>query len=168
IDSRTIIDRPGAEKLIGNGDMLFLGPQNSNPIRLQSPFVKEDEVQNVVRFIRRQAESVGAYSIDEDFESDSENGVVTTARGIESVDFDDSQSTSSESEDPIYEEAKELVITAGKASTSYIQRKLRVGYSRAARLIDELEDNGIVGPAEGSKPRNILVEKEADDTQDMD
>ncbi len=167
IDSRTIIDRPGAEKLIGNGDMLFLGPQGSNPIRLQSPFVKEEEVQKVVKFIKRQAESVGAYSIDEDFASDNKNGVVTTTNGIASVDFDDVESTTSgESEDPIYEEAKELVIAANKASTSYIQRRLRVGYSRAARLIDELEENGIVGPAEGSKPRKILVANEVETNND--
>ena len=163
IDSRTILDRTGAEKLIGNGDMLFLGPQNSNPIRLQSPFVKEEEVQKVVKFIRRQAESTGAYNIDEDFGDDTgKNGVVTTTKGISSVDFDDVKSVAGESEDPIYEEAKEMVIAVGKASTSYLQRRLRVGYSRAARLIDELEDNGIVGPAEGSKPRRILVAKEND------
>ncbi len=169
IDSRTIIDRPGAEKLVGNGDMLFLGPQNSNPIRLQSPFVTEKEVQKVVKFIKRQAETIGAYSIDEDFSSDNKNGVVTTTKGIASVDFDNVQSTTSgDSKDPIYEEAKELVITAGKASTSYIQRRLRVGYSRAARLIDELEDNGVVGPAEGSKPRRILVAKEIEKPSDVE
>jgi len=168
IDSRTIIDRPGAEKLVGNGDMLFLGPQDSNPVRLQSPFVQEKEVQKVVKFIKRQAESTGAYNIDEDFSGDSKNGVVTTTKGIESVNFDDDQNTYSESEDPIYEEAKELVIAAGKASTSYIQRRLRVGYSRAARLIDELEDNGVVGPAEGSKPRKILVMTDVSDAQETD
>ncbi len=167
IDSRTIIDRPGAEKLIGNGDMLFVGPQNSNPVRLQSPFVQEKEVQKVVKFIKRQAESTGAYNIDEDFAADSANGTVTTTKGIASVNFDDSPGSSGESEDPIYEEAKELVIAAGKASTSYIQRRLRVGYSRAARLIDELEENGVVGPAEGSKPRKILVAKESDEMQEI-
>ncbi len=167
IDSRTIIDRPGAEKLIGNGDLLFVGPQNSNAIRLQSPFVQEKEVQKVVRFIKRQAESTGIYSIDEDFAGSGEDGVVTTTKGITSVNFDDSPDTAGESEDPIYEEAKELVIAAGKASTSYLQRRLRVGYSRAARLIDELEDNGVVGPAEGSKPRKILVSKESDETSEV-
>ena len=168
VDSRTILDRPGAEKLIGNGDMLFLGPQSSNPIRLQSPFVEESEVQKVVNFIKRQAESTGAYNIDEDFSSDGENGAVTTTKGITSVNFDEDHGSSGKSEDPIYEEAKEVIITAGKASTSYLQRRLRIGYSRAARLIDELEDAGIVGPSEGSKPRKVLVEKELENVQETE
>ena len=145
IDSRTIIDVPGAEKLVGNGDMLFVGPQSTSPHRLQSAFVEETEVKKVVDFIKRQSENIGAYGIDEDFDGDA------------SADSGGIGGGGGESDDPMYEEAKELVISAGKASTSYIQRRLRVGYARAARLMDELEDNGIIGPSEGSKPRKILV-----------
>jgi len=160
IDSRTIIDMPGAEKLIGNGDMLFIGPKNSSPVRLQSPFVEESEVQKVVNFIKRQARATGAYDMDEDFEG---GQVQSSSRGVTHVDFDDDVSTGgneNEKRDALYEEAKELVISVGKASTSYIQRRLRIGYSRAARIIDELEADGVVGPQEGSKARKILVTKD--------
>ncbi len=165
IDSRTILDGTGAEKLIGNGDMLFSGPTTSTPVRLQNPFVNEGEIERVVNFIKRQAESNGSYNIGEDFGGDE-----AASGGITSVDFDSAESGESgsdQSEDPLYEEAKEIVIAAGKASTSYIQRRLRVGYSRAARLMDELEENGVVSPPEGSKPRKILVEAESDEVQEM-
>jgi S-DNA-T family DNA segregation ATPase FtsK/SpoIIIE len=125
-----------------------------------------------VNFIKRQAESVGAYDIDEEFD-DGEGGNENNDNGpggITSVDFDSESggSVGVKSEDPIYEEAKELVIEAGKASTSYIQRRLRVGYSRAARLMDELEDNGVIGPPDGSKPRKILIANEFDDMRESD
>ncbi len=158
IDSRTIIDVPGAEKLVGNGDMLFVGPQSSSPRRIQSAYVDEEELKRVVQFIRRQAEVVGAYSIDEDF------GDVTEG-GSEHGGFSDSESYGG-SDDPMYEDAKQAVIEAGKASTSYIQRKLRVGYSRAARLMDDLEENGIIGPADGSKPRRVIGAESDDDEED--
>jgi S-DNA-T family DNA segregation ATPase FtsK/SpoIIIE len=173
IDSRTILDCTGAERLIGNGDMLFSGPNTSTPVRLQNPFVEEEEIERVVNFIKRQAKTNGAYNIDEDFGGEEENndsGSATNVGGITSVDFDDAPASggdgTSASEDPIYEEARELVIEAGKASTSYIQRRLRVGYSRAARLMDELEDNGVIGPPEGSKPRKILVSQDGTDTEE--
>ncbi len=160
VDSRTIIDAPGAEKLVGNGDMLFVGPQSSTPHRLQSAFVEEDEVKKVVGFIRRQAQNLGAYDIDEDFATGGNDvrssNVGNSFGGAAALDLDHG-GNSAGSEDPIYEEAKELIIEAGKASTSYIQRRLRIGYSRAARLMDELESNGIIGPAEGSRPRQVLV-----------
>lgn len=159
IDSRTIIDTPGAEKLVGNGDLLFVGPQSSTPHRLQSAFVEEEEVKKVVGFIRRQAQNLGAYDLDEDFSGDGGEGGTRSSRqigGAAVLDLDHA-STSGESEDPIYEEAKDLIIEAGKASTSYIQRRLRIGYSRAARLMDELEGNGVIGPQEGSRPRQVLV-----------
>lgn len=160
IDSRTIIDVPGAEKLVGNGDMLFVGPQSTSPHRLQSAFVEEGEVKKVVKFIKRQAESVGAYAMDEDFDT-------VSGGSVSPADFDENAhtGTSGESDDPMYDEAKEMVIAAGKASTSYIQRRLRVGYARAARLMDELEDNGIIGPPEGSKPRKVLVSQDVEDDE---
>lgn len=173
IDSRTIIDTPGAEKLVGHGDMLYVGTNSASPKRLQGVFVEEEEVKKVIDFIKRQAKATGAYDLEEDF--DEEDGDASSeaasSRGITSVDFDDVATTASGigggSEDPMYDEAKKVVTEAGKASTSYIQRRLRIGYSRAARLIDELEDNGVIGPAEGSKPRKILGgadEEEYDDS----
>jgi S-DNA-T family DNA segregation ATPase FtsK/SpoIIIE len=162
IDSRTIIDMPGAEKLVGNGDMLFVGPNNSRPRRLQGVYIEEEEVRKVVNFIKRQAQSSGMYDIDEDFEG-ADDTQSTPSGGMTQVDFDNTDAHANGSTDPIYEEAKELVIAAGKASTSYIQRRLRIGYSRAARLIDEMEQNGIVGPPEGSKPRTVLVGKDDDE-----
>ncbi|MEN8252187.1 MAG: DNA translocase FtsK, partial [Patescibacteria group bacterium] len=167
IDSRTILDCTGAEKLIGNGDMLFSGPNTSTPVRLQNPFVEEGEIEKVVNFIKRQAEKTGAYDIDENFD-ESAGG----SNGITSVDFDGDISGSSissgESEDAVYGEAKEIVVTAGKASTSYLQRHLRIGYSRAARLMDELEENGVIGPPNGSKPREILISQDGEVNQEID
>lgn len=171
IDSRTIIDTPGAEKLVGHGDMLYVGTNSASPKRLQGVFVEEEEVKKVIDFIKRQAKATGAYDVEENFGSDeSDAGAeAAAARGITSVDFDTAAKTATEigggGEDPMYEQAKEIVIEADKASTSYIQRRLRVGYSRAARLIDELEDNGVIGPADGSKPRKVLVAAESEEEE---
>lgn len=145
IDSRTILDTGGAEKLLGAGDMLYLGAEMSKPVRLQSPFISEAEVKKVVKYL------IGAYS-DEimdgiNFTENNEKNIV-----FESLIEEDNM----EEEDDLYEAAKEEVLKAGKASTSYIQRKLRVGYSRAARLIDILEERGVIGPADGSKARTVI------------
>lgn len=170
IDSRTIIDTPGAEKLVGNGDMLFVGPQSSSPHRLQSAYVEEEELKKVVQFIRRQAESTGMYDIEEDFGGGGHD--VSENRAMSPIDFNDGGGYGG-SDDSMYEDAKDAVIEAGKASTSYIQRRLRVGYSRAARLMDDLEKNGVIGPAEGSRPRRVLVSRdgaaqEEEDSEDED
>ncbi len=169
IDSRTIIDSPGAEKLVGHGDMLYVGTNSSSPRRLQGVFVEETEVKKVIDFIKKQAKSLGVFDVEEDFgDGGSDDDAVSSGRGIQAVDFDTVATTASgigeAVEDPMYNEAKKVVIEAGKASTSYIQRRLRVGYSRAARLIDELEDHGVIGPADGSKARKILVQD--DDAQE--
>ncbi len=162
IDSRTIIDRPGAEKLVGNGDMLFTGPTQQSPHRLQGVYVNEDEVKRVIESIKKQAIKLGANDIDENFDNDNVN-IKSNDNGITSVDFDNLNIENSfegvqgEELDELFEEAKEAVIKAKKASTSYLQRRLKIGYSRAARIIDQLEENGIVGPSEGSKGRKILL-----------
>jgi len=145
IDSRTILDQAGAEKLLGAGDMLYLSGEVSQPTRIQSAFISEDEVKKTVEYLK------GAYQ-DEvpDMEIDFQGEQEANNAAFSSFDTDD------EDEDDLYEDAKQSVIEAGKASTSYIQRKLRVGYARAARLIDMLEERGIVGPADGSRPREIL------------
>lgn len=145
IDSRTILDQVGAEKLLGAGDMLFLSGELSKPIRLQSPFISEDELKKVVDYLKNQAD---AHELDAiPFDTDKEDHDPDAFFGSV-VDDED--------EDDLYEDAKQAVIDAGKASTSYLQRKLRVGYSRAARLMDILEERGIIGPQDGSRPREIL------------
>ncbi len=138
IDSRTILDQSGAEKLLGKGDMLFSPMGASNPTRIQGSFVSDEEVQDIVKFVIRQQEA----TYDENFAS------------LDSKNFG---SLSEDSEDEIYEDVREFVIKAQKASASLLQRQFRLGYNRAARLIDELEANGIIGPQLGSKPREVLI-----------
>ncbi|MEI6396679.1 MAG: DNA translocase FtsK 4TM domain-containing protein [Candidatus Taylorbacteria bacterium] len=148
IDSRTILDQMGAEKLLGAGDMLYLGGEMSKPVRLQSAYISEGEVKAVVKFLADQYkdEILGEINLNM---SEAGSGAAFSAN----IDLD---SDSLEDQDELYESAKEAVIAAGKASTSYIQRKLGVGYSRAAKLMDILEDQGVIGPANGSKPREIM------------
>ena len=142
IDSRTILDMSGAEKLLGNGDMLFLAGDSAKPRRIQGAFVSEQEVKRVVDFLR---EEVGAPEHEEE--------ILETK--IEEETY--LGENNSGGDDPLYEEAKEMIILAGKASASYLQRRLRVGYARAARLLDILESRGIIGPADGAKPRDVLI-----------
>lgn len=150
IDSRTIIDMAGAEKLLGQGDMLFLSAEQSKPTRLQSAFVSTDEVNRVVSYLKDQSQVQELDSIDLEGNKD----------GSSPDAFFGAMVDSGEDDDDLYEDAKQAVMEAGKASTSYLQRKLRVGYSRAARLIDILEERGVIGPGEGSKPREILIGRE--------
>lgn len=146
IDSRTIIDTVGAEKLLGAGDMLYLSSDSPKPVRLQSAYVTEEEIKKVVEYLKNQdAQELDTINFDE--QSGSSNDSVFNAM----IGGND------DSDDELYDDAKMAVIEAGKASTSYIQRKLRVGYSRAARLMDLLEENGVIGPADGSKAREILT-----------
>lgn len=147
IDSRTILDTGGAEKLLGAGDMLFLSPDMPNPRRLQATYVSEDEVKRVVSFIAKNAEGRLPDGIDFNAQESRANDPVFAALGNDA---------DAEEEDELYPEAKKTVIEAGKASTSYLQRKLGVGYARAAKLIDLLEEKGVVGPADGSKPRDVI------------
>ena len=141
IDSRTVLDMAGAEKLLGNGDMLFLAGDTSKPRRIQGAFVLEQEVKKVVGFLREVAE---APEYDEAiFEAKAEDEENLSAN----ISGDD---------DPLYDEAKEVVLHAGRASASYLQRRLRVGYARAARLLDLMEAKGVIGPADGARPREVL------------
>ena len=154
IDSRTIIDSAGAEKLLGNGDMLFLAGDTGRPRRLQGAYVSEQEVKKIVGFLR---DSLPAAEHDEDiFAVPGEND------GAGEGDGEDGGSEWGDN-DPLYSEARALVIEAGKASASYLQRRLRVGYARAARLLDILENKGVIGPGEGAKPREILVKGDDED-----
>jgi len=144
IDSRTILDAPGAESLLGRGDMLFQGSDMSKPERMQAANIPEDEIKGVVAFIKKRNPKLSDHIIMSETLEDE--------KSIVGIDFDSDE----ENDDPLYEDAKRAVMDAGKASTSYLQRRLKVGYSRAARLIDILEERGVVGPADGSKPREIL------------
>ncbi len=146
IDSRTILDASGAEKLLGAGDMLYMSGEMSKPIRLQSAFVSEGEVKKVVQYLVKQYEDTPP---DEITLSDlpDKNAIFSTSLDPDGASGDD---------DDLYEDARMAVIEAGKASTSYLQRKLKIGYARAARLIDLLEERGVVGPGDGAKPREVL------------
>jgi DNA segregation ATPase FtsK/SpoIIIE, S-DNA-T family len=149
IDSRTILDGSGAETLLGAGDMLYLSSDMQKPVRLQTAFISENEVKKVVSYIK--SHNAGDLS-SIDFGG---NGVSVTEPndviGLTNGDFDD------DIDDDLYEDARATVEAAGRASTSYLQRKLKIGYSRAARLMDVLEERGIIGPADGSKPREVLT-----------
>ncbi|MGB3988127.1 MAG: DNA translocase FtsK [Minisyncoccales bacterium] len=152
VDSRTILDTAGAEKLLGAGDMLYMTGDMFKPKRAQAPYVSESEIQDVVKWI------VSEYGErEEDKLSDQLEGQLETTS-------EESFSYTEEEDDPLYEEAKNLVIETKKASASFLQRRLRVGYARAARLIDMMEDRGVVGPGDGAKPREIYaIPQEAED-----
>ena len=141
IDSRIIIDQVGAEKLLGRGDMLFVSAVNPVPTRIQGTLVSDDEVENVVNYVKQYG--FPEYIDDEIFVDDEDE------ENPEPGLFD-------EGSDPLYQKALDIVIEAGKASASYIQRRLKIGYNRAARLVEEMEARGIVGPANGAKPREII------------
>ncbi len=147
IDSRTILDMAGAEKLLGKGDMLFLAGDVAKPRRLQGAMVTEKEVKDVVKFIKAQAEEMESpeeSSLALDF-----NAPANPSGGFGSQNDD--------ADDDLYGDAKETVILAGKASASLLQRRLRVGYARAARLLDLLEEKGVIGPGDGAKPREVYI-----------
>ncbi|KJQ71962.1 DNA translocase, cell division protein [Streptococcus mitis] len=139
-DSRTILDENGAEKLLGRGDMLFKPIDENHPVRLQGSFISDDDVESIVNFIKAQA--------DADYDESFDPGEVSENEG----EFSDGESGG----DPLFEEAKALVIETQKASASMIQRRLSVGFNRATRLMEELEMAGVIGPAEGTKPRKVL------------
>ncbi len=171
MDSRTILDASGAEKLLGNGDMLFSAAEAVDLRRVQGVFVSEEEVKRVVEFIRKQKFEKIEDSLEGEIDSVEEkpagnqNGQVKTVQYVTGINFEAMESESDNQEDPLYEEAKKLVIQAGKASCSLLQRRLRIGYSRAARLVDMMEDNGVVGSQEGAKAREVLVDGEGSQPQ---
>jgi S-DNA-T family DNA segregation ATPase FtsK/SpoIIIE len=152
IDSRTILDTAGADQLLGNGDMLYLSADSSRARRIQSAYVSEKEVKDVVKFIKQQAEEQAAET--------------QPAAGELKMDLDQPVLNSSsmageDADDDLYNDAREVVIQAGKASASLLQRRLRVGYARAARLLDLLEEKGVIGPGEGAKPREVYIGRPA-------
>lgn len=145
VDSRVIIDQPGAEKLLGKGDMLFVPPDSAKPVRLQGAFVSPGEIKNVVDYLKSQG-------MTPDYKDEvlSMGGGSSNSKGNSSNgDFDDV--------DELFDESVDIVVAAGRGSASLLQTKLSIGYARAARILTQLEDKGIVGPAQGSKPRDVLV-----------
>ncbi|MDD4409891.1 MAG: DNA translocase FtsK [Candidatus Pacebacteria bacterium] len=170
IDSRTILDSSGAEKLLGKGDMLLLSKEYSKPRRVQSPYISELELKKVITWMTENNTMTGV-SINSD--SDTEEGYLEV--GInednsllsELTKTNESPETQMDNffskEDPLYVEAKRMIMTSKKASTSMLQRRLGVGYARAARLIDILEERGVVGPPDGAKPREVLISEDDED-----
>ncbi|MBI2444585.1 MAG: DNA translocase FtsK 4TM domain-containing protein [Candidatus Magasanikbacteria bacterium] len=148
IDSRTILDTPGAEKLLGRGDLLLLTAELSKPKRLQGAFVVESEMKAVVEHLRGDAAPVYDDAITQRLPGGS-SGTLNLFGGL------------SDDQDPLFNDARQVITESGKASASLLQRRLKVGYARAARLLDELEEAGIVGPADGAKPREVLMGAEA-------
>ena len=147
-DSRTILDENGAEKLLGRGDMLFKPIDENHPVRLQGSFISDDDVERIVTFIKDQASADYDESFDPGEVSENDFGGSSSANG------------GSSEGDPLFEEAKALVLETQKASASMIQRRLSVGFNRATRLMEELEEAGVIGPAEGTKPRKVLMTQE--------
>lgn len=146
IDSRTILDMTGAEKLLGKGDMLFLPQGENTPIRVQGTFISDEDIKKVVDYTISQQKA----RYDETLLMDEEEMKATSMVDDSKEDYDD----------PLYNEIVEFVVTQGKASASLLQRRFRLGYNRAARCIDLLEERGIIGPNNGSKPREVLVKLE--------
>lgn len=144
-DSRTILDENGAEKLLGRGDMLFKPIDENHPVRLQGSFISDDDVERIVGFIKNQA--------DADYDDSFDPGEVSES------DLKSGGGGASQEGDPLFEDAKALILETQKASASMLQRRLSVGFNRATRLMDELEAAGVIGPAEGTKPRKVLMTK---------
>ncbi|MBP5459680.1 MAG: DNA translocase FtsK, partial [Clostridia bacterium] len=154
-DSRVILDMVGAEKLLGNGDMLFNPLGASKPTRIQGCFSTDGEVEKVVNYIKNQETSVYDEEVLKDIES-----AATAAENANNKGGGVSGPGGEVAGDDLFEKAIQVVVEAGQASTSMLQRKLGVGYARAGRLIDELEENGIIGEYQGSKPRAVLITRQ--------
>lgn len=147
MDSRVILDSPGAEKLLGRGDMLFLPPELAKPIRIQGCFISEKETSALVDFLKKQQSP--EYEYDTQIVSQPIASHTSQSKNIVSVDGED--------RDALFDQAVEAIAESGQASSSFLQRRLKLGYARAARVIDQLEKAGIIGPSKGAKPRDILI-----------
>ena len=152
VDSRTILDGAGAEKLLGMGDMLFMPVGAPKPTRIQGTFVRDEEISRVLDFIKKSA----TVQYDEAMiEAMEKHAIQDGKKGGSSADSDEEGGS-----DPMLKQAVEVVIDAGQASTSLLQRRCKLGYARAARIMDEMEEKGIIGPYEGAKPRAVLISRQ--------
>ena len=149
VDSRTILDQVGAEKLLGKGDMLFFPTGAPKPTRIQGAFISDGEVEKIVNFLKANGEA----KYNEDIIESIENSNKTDKEIAEQAEDDDET-------DPLLMEAIDVVVETGQASTSFIQRRFKVGYARAGRIIDQMEERGIISGYQGSKPREVLVTKD--------
>lgn len=156
VDSRTVLDQAGAEKLLGSGDMLFISSSKPKPQRIQGAYVSRQELKKVIDWIKEQVKQEQEEEQEDELSQELEEEIEEEKKQLPGED------------DELYGKAKELVIKHQKGSASFLQRRMRVGYARAARLIDALEKNGIVGEERGSKPRDVLVDKEGGDKVDGD
>ena len=148
VDSRTILDSVGAEKLLGQGDMLYFPSGAPKPVRVQGAFVSDDEVEKIVDFVKQNG--TATYSED----------IIESIENSNKTDKELAQEAADDETDPFLNDAIETVIETGQASTSFIQRKFKVGYARAGRIIDQMEERGIISGYQGSKPREVLMSKE--------
>ena len=155
IDSRTILDMTGAEKLLGRGDMLFLPSGENTPIRIQGAWITEEEIHRIVDYVVNQQKA------------QYDDNLMNLNAPVETGKVDAHTDIKEEYDDPLYDEIVEFVITTGKASASLLQRRFKLGYNRAARVIDLLEERGIIGPMNGSKPREVLVKLGTDDDSEV-
>jgi len=155
IDSRVIIDMPGAEKLLGRGDMLFLPPDKAKPVRIQGPFITEKEVVNLVKFLKSQAPEVH-------YTEEVTEQAVTIRSGVSGT-----MNVNGGENDVLFNQALEIIMQQDKASASLLQRRLSIGYARAARILDQMEAAGYVSPAEGSKPRDVIKRRSVNEPSDM-
>jgi S-DNA-T family DNA segregation ATPase FtsK/SpoIIIE len=153
IDSRTILDSGGAESLLGAGDMLYRSGESSKPHRLQSAFISEGEIKRVVEHLAGHYQGLAPHELTMGPETAGEAGGTNP---LFAASLHDDSDVAEGDDDELYEQAREEVVKAGRASTSLLQRRLRIGYGRAARLVDMLEERGVVGPADGSKPRQVI------------
>jgi S-DNA-T family DNA segregation ATPase FtsK/SpoIIIE len=183
VDSRVILDQPGAERLLGRGDMLYMSGDAPSAVRLQGVYVSDNEINTLTSFWRQQmtpedvvSKPLGSFSSGDDAPASSSWGNLgrnvqrpateqvafwDRELGDEANNIDDDDDEGADGEDTLYDEAVEMVRRLNKASVSLLQRRLRIGYTRAARLIDMMEERGVVGPpTEGSKPREVLPEKD--------
>ena len=159
MDSRTILDTAGAEKLLGRGDMLYSPVELAKPLRVQGCWVSDSEIERVVDFIKNSFTLDYDQSVIEEIEKQAELAAQKAEKGSKKGGGDDEADGPDLNDDKL-DEAIEAVIEAGQASTSYLQRRLKLGYGRAARLIDSMEQLGIVGPFEGAKPRPVIMTKQ--------
>ena len=156
IDSRTIIDTQGAEKLLGNGDMLYCPVGLSKPVRVQGCYVSDEEIERVIEFVTSQGEVKYDDSVIQEIEIKAAQNGKKKSGGEVDVEAPSTNGY----DDEMTEKAIEVVIESGMASTTLLQRKLKLGYARAARIVDELSEKGIIGPFEGAKPRKVLITKQ--------
>ncbi len=150
LESRIILDSPGAEKLVGHGDMLYAPLGAGKPLRVQGTFIDSEEVEAVVDFVKQSSTA----DYDDSIINDIEN------RSAEKKPAEEEKTAAADDVDEMFDAAVDVILEMGQASVSMLQRRLKLGYSRAARLVDQMEERGIVGPFEGSKPRQILITKD--------